>query len=121
VPRTKAYLLTPTARRQLREARAWSLARSGRELTEAYFIDLDAAARDLAKNYRNYRTREELAGGTGLLLHPVREHYLVYEPLTKNQIIIVAVVRQSRDISSILAKGKHLLVRELQALKTSLA
>lgn len=115
--RKKTYFLTPTARRQLREAKAWSMARWGRKLTEEYFIALDGAAKDLAKNYETLRSREELAGGTGLLLYPVREHYLIYEPIAKDQIVIVAVLRQGRDIPDILSKGKHILTRELSALR----
>lgn len=93
------------------------MARWGEKLTQEYFVALDKAARDLAKNHNTYRSREELAGGTGLSLYPVREHYLVYEPLAKNQIVIVAILRQGRDIPSILNKGKHVIVRELAALR----
>jgi len=73
VGHTKPYLLTPTARRHLRESRAWSISRWGRDLTEEYFTELHEAAIDLAKNHSMYRTREELAGGTGLFLFPFRE------------------------------------------------
>ena len=111
------YFLTPTARRHLREAKAWSMARWGEELTAAYFHALDAAANDLAKNWKTHRSRDELSGGTGLLLYPVREHYLNYEPISEHQIIIVAVLRQNRDIPSILNKGKHVIVRELKAFR----
>lgn len=115
--RGKRYLLTPTARRQLREAKAWSMARWGEELTRAYFADLHRVANDLARNYAKYRQREELSGGTGLRVYPVREHYFVYEPLGKDKIAIVAVLRQSRDIPTILSKGKHVIERELAALR----
>ncbi len=111
------YYLTPTARRHLREAKAWSIARWGTQLTEEYFHALDTAANDLAKNWKTYRSREELSGGTGLLLCPVREHYLIYEPINGHQIVIVAVLRQSMDIPSILNKGKHVIVRELEAFR----
>ena len=47
----------------------------------------------------------------------MREDYLVYEPLTKNQIVIVALLRQGRDIPSILSKGKHIISQELLALR----
>jgi len=93
------------------------MARWGEKLTEEYFIAIHEAAEKLAKNYKTYRPREELAGGTGLLLYPVREDYLVYEPLTKNQIVIVALLRQGRDIPSILSKGKHIISQELLALR----
>lgn len=118
--RKRVYYLTPTARRHLREAKAWSMARWGEKLTAEYFGALHEAAEDLAKNYKTYRPREELAGGTGLLLHPVREHYMIYEPLAKNQIIIIAVLRQGRDIPTILSKGKHAFARELSALRKKL-
>ncbi len=117
MPDAKNYLLTPTARRHLREAKAWSMARWGAKRTRAYFSALHRAANDLAKNYTRYRQREELAGGTGLRLYPVREHFFVYEPLAEEKIAIVAVLRQGRDIPTILSKGKHVFMRELSALR----
>ena len=117
MPDAKNYLLTPTARRHLREAKVWSMARWGAKRTRAYFIALDKAANDLAKNYTRYRLREELSGGTGLRLYPIREHYFVYEPLSEDKIAIVAVLRQGRDIPAILSKGKHVFARELKVLR----
>lgn len=116
MPRKPKYVLTPTARTQLREAKAWSLARWRPEQTAQYFQDLHAAAERLAASFRTHRSRDELAGGTGLLLHPVREHYFVYEPLDAHRIVIVAVIRRGRDIPAILSKGKHAIARELQNL-----
>lgn len=121
MPRRRRYVLTPTARDQLREAKAWSLARWGPKLTAEYFQDLHDAAQQLAISYRTHRSRAELTGGTGLLIFPVREHYLVYEPLADGRIAIVAVIRQSRDIPNILAKGKHAIDRELKALRETLS
>ena len=48
-----------------------------------------------------------------MLLHPVREHYLVYEPLDDHCIVIVAVIRQRRDVPAILQKWAAPLRREL--------
>jgi plasmid stabilization system protein ParE len=120
VSREKGYILTLTARAQLREAKAWSLKRWGRSLTETYFSDLHQAAQLLAENPHKLKTREELAGGTGLLLYPVREHLLVYEPFGNDKIIIVAVIRQGRDIPEILRRGKHVFERELSELRSKL-
>lgn len=117
MPREKSYLLTPTASRHLREAKAWSMSRWGEKLIEEYFIVLDEAAKNLAQHWKTHRPRHELAGGTGLLLFPVREHYLVYEVLSGDQLVIVAVLRQVRDIPAILSKGKHVIDRELNALR----
>jgi plasmid stabilization system protein ParE len=103
VPR-KSYVLTKRAAADLREARAWSRSRWGKELTDRYFDDLHKGAQYIAENYSSFRDRHELAGGTALLLYPVREHYIVYEPLATGLIAIVAVIRQGRDIPAILRK-----------------
>jgi plasmid stabilization system protein ParE len=60
-------------------------------LTNRYFEDLHEGARYIAENHASFRDRHELAGGTALLLYPVREHYIVYEPLAPRLIAIVAV------------------------------
>lgn len=79
--RRKSYVLTLRAAADLSEARVWSRARWGKELTNRYFVDLHEGAQFIAKNCASFRDRQELAGGTALLLYPVREHYIVYEPL----------------------------------------
>lgn len=93
------------------------MARWGEKRTRVYFAALHKAANDLAQNYTRYRKREELSGGTSLRLYPVREHFFVYEPLGDEKIVIVAVLRQGRDIPTILSKGKHVFMRELSALR----
>lgn len=114
---TKTYFLTPMARRHLREAKAWSLARWGPEQTREYFNALHEAARDLARHPTSHHSRDELDGGTGLRLYPFREHFLVYEPVGQNRIVIVAVIRQTRDIPEILSRGSYVLRRELNELR----
>jgi hypothetical protein len=44
----------------------------------------------MAEHHASLRGRHDLAGGTALLLHAVREHYLVYEPLDEQHVVIVA-------------------------------
>lgn len=109
----KSYVLTARAAADLREARVWSRARWGKELTNRYFQDLHEGAQYIAENHASFRDRQELAGGTALLLYPVREHYIVYEPLGPRFIAIVAVVRQGRDIPAILQKWAAPIRREL--------
>lgn len=109
----KSYVLTARAVADLREARVWSRARWGKELTNRYFEDLHEGAQYIAENHTSFRDRQELAGGTALLLYPVREHYIVYEPLGPKFIAIVAVVRQGRDIPAILQKWAAPIRREL--------
>jgi plasmid stabilization system protein ParE len=116
VPR-KSYVLTTRAAADLREARVWSRARWGKDLTNRYFEDLHAGAEYIAENYASFRDRQELAGGTALLLYPVREHYFVYEPLGPRFIAIVAVIRQGRDIPAILQKWAAPIRKELTEIR----
>jgi plasmid stabilization system protein ParE len=109
----KSYLLTARAEADLREARTWSLARWGKALTNRYFEDLHEGAQYIAQNHTSLRDRHELAGGTALLIFPVREHYIVYEPLAAKLIAVVAVIRQGRDIPSILLKWAGPIRKEL--------
>jgi plasmid stabilization system protein ParE len=107
------YVLTARAAVDLREAPAWSRARCGKELTNRYFDDLHEGAQFIAENHTALRGRQELSGGTSLLAYPVREHYIVYEPLAERFIAVVAVIRQGRDIPAILQKWSAPICREL--------
>jgi plasmid stabilization system protein ParE len=118
--RRRSYVLTARAASDLSEARIWSRARWGKELTNRYFEDLHEGATYIAENYASFRDRRELAGGTALLLYPVREHYIVYEPLGPRFIAIVAVVRQGRDIPAILQKWAAPIRRELSEIRSKI-
>lgn len=107
------YVLTARAAADLHEARTWSRARWGEELTRRYFDDLHRGVQFIAENQRALRGCQELSGGTALLLYPVREHYIVYEPLAERFIAVVAVIRQGRDISTILRKWSAPIRQEL--------
>ena len=114
----KRYVLTARAVQDLRQPRAWSRARWGEQLTNQYFIDLHAGAQYIAEHHASSRRRDELAARTGLLLYPVREHYLVYEPIDANSTVIVAVIRQGRDVPAILRKWGLQIRRELDEIRT---
>ena len=109
----KRYVLTLKAANDLREARAWSRARWGKSLTRRYFEDLHKGAQYAAENCHRLRARDELAGDTPLHVCPIREHYLVYEPLNSDVIAVVAVIRQGRDLPAILRKWAGSIRREL--------
>ncbi len=109
----KSYVLTVRAELDLREARAWSRARWGKELTNRYFEDLHEGAQYVAENHVSLRHRHDLAGGSALLVYPIREHYIVYEPLGEGFIAIVGVIRQRRDVPAILQKWAAPIRREL--------
>jgi plasmid stabilization system protein ParE len=115
-----SYVLTVRAEADLREARAWSRARWGKELTRRYFEDLHDGAQYIAENHASFRKRHDLAGGTALCLYPIREHYIVYEPLAEQFIAIVAVIRQGRDIPAILRKWAAPIRRELVEIRSKI-
>lgn len=110
---SKRYVLTLKAASDLRGARAWSYARWGKSLTHRYFEDLHKGAQYVAENCHRLRARNELVGDTPLHIYPIREHYLVYEPLNSDVIAIVAVIRQGRDLPAILRKWAGSIRREL--------
>jgi len=101
----------------LREARTWSRARWGKELTNRYLEDLHDGAQYIAENHASFRNRHDLSGGSALLLYPVREHYIVYEPLAERFIAIMVVIRQGRDIPVILQKWVAPIRRELTEIR----
>ena len=115
--RRARYVLTARAAADLREARTWSRARWGKELTSKYFDDLHKGAQFVAENHSALRGRQELSGGTSLLVYPVREHYIVYEPLAEQFIAVVAVIRQGRDVPAILLKWSAPIRRELMEIR----
>lgn len=118
--RRKSYVLTARAAADLSEARVWSRARWGKELTNRYFEDLHEGAQYIAENHASLRDRQELAGGTALLLYPVREHYIVYEPLAPRFIAIVAVIRLGRDIPAILQKWAAPIRQEMIGIRAKI-
>jgi plasmid stabilization system protein ParE len=119
--RRPRYVLTSRAAADLKEARAWSRARWGKDLTARYFDELHEAAQFIAENHESLRRRQEFGGGLALLLHPVREHYIVYEPLGEKLIAVVAVIRQGRDIAAILQKWAMPIRRELLEIRARVA
>jgi len=46
-------------------------------------------------------------------MQPIGEHYLIYVPVADELIIIAAVVRQSRDVPTILSKASFMIQREV--------
>jgi len=120
MPDKKHYLLTLSAESDLRQAKQWSQVRWGKELTREYFADLNHAAEYVATHHESLHDREDLTGDTGLLIHPVREHYLIYVPVDKHLVMIVSVLRQSCNIPEILKKTAFRIRREIQDIKERL-
>lgn len=115
------YVLTARAAADLREARAWSRAGWGKELTGRYFDDLHKGAQFIAENQSASHVRQELSAGATLLVYPVRDHCIVYEPLAERFIAVVAVIRQGRDVPAILQKWSVPIRRELIEIRTKIA
>ena len=105
------YILTATAERDFREAKRWSLSRWGKELTAQYFADLHESAEGIAQSHS---MTLQIADTSELGIYPVREHYLVYVPIGKNNIVIVALIRQTRDVPAILKANGFQIQRQLK-------
>ena len=117
----KKYTLTASAEADLRSAKVWSLSRWDKRLTKQYFTDLHEGANFIAENYKSLISRSELTQDLGLCVHPVREHYIVYVPVSDTHIVIVSFIRQGRDLPSILRKGRHIINREMQEIAKRIA
>lgn len=118
------YFLTLGAVDDIREAGDWSLERWGKEKTVQYLTELHEKLEYVAANFKtfeNNKTREDLSGGTGLLLYPAGKHYIVYVPIDEKSIAVAAVLRQGRDIPSILQKDGFTIRRELQEVSDRIA
>ncbi|MEQ1705541.1 MAG: type II toxin-antitoxin system RelE/ParE family toxin [Rickettsiales bacterium] len=115
-----SYILTTTARKHLREAKIWSRTRWGKELTTQYFHDLEKAALYLASHHHQSAKRQELSGENGLNAYPVREHYIIYVPVSNQKIVIVAFIRQTRDIPTLLRKYAYLFKKELGEIRRNI-
>lgn len=114
------YILTATAERNFYEAKMWSMKRWGRDLTRQYFKDIHRSANELADHHFSATEFTETVSDAEVLVWPVREHYLVYVPIRKGLIIIVALIRQTRDVLSIVAANSFILRRELKAAHQSI-
>jgi plasmid stabilization system protein ParE len=113
--RRKSYILTETAASDFREARRWSVARWGKKRTRSYFQQLHDDADYIATHQPAIAAREDLLGNTDLGVYPVGEHYLVYVPMNDTQIVIVALIRQTRDVPAILKANNFQIHRRLTA------
>jgi len=112
----KHYTLTLTAEADLQALTAWSIGRWGNSLTEQYLDDLHDGAEYLAKNSGVSGRPTALSGNTGLSVYPIREHYIIFVPVAKDHIVIVAFIRLGRDIPDILRKANVQIERELKAI-----
>ena len=113
----KYYVLTETAVHDFRQARSWSNKRWGKALTKQYFIDLHEGAEYIARYNQNFPSRADLSGELYIGVYPVREHHMVYVPVKKDFVVIVALMRQTRDIPAILKANYYQIKRELKEIK----
>ena len=116
--RKRHYSLTETAAHDFRIAKKWSLDRWGKALTKEYFEDLHNGVEYIALNQRTVQQRDDLTGNTGVCIHAVREHYVVYVPINDTEIVVLALIRQTRDVPKILKENAFKIAKELQAAKT---
>jgi len=108
------YVLTSTAANDFRNARRWSLSRREKALTGQYFIDLHEGAEQIAKSGLSLPESDSLTGINDLGIYAIREHYMIYVPAEEKKIIVVALIRQSRDVPTILQANGYIIRRELK-------
>ena len=111
----KSYILTETAARDFRDARRWSVGRWGEKRTKLYFQQLHDGVIYIATHQRAIAPRDDLIGDTDLGVCPVGEQYLVYVTMSDGQIIIVALIRQTRDVPTILMTSSFRIRKQLTA------
>ena len=111
----RSYVLTNSAAADFRAARRWSLDRWGKQRTQLYFEQLHAGAEYIAAHQQALDTRDDLVGRTGLGAYPVGEHYFVYTPLDSEQIAVVALIRQTRDVPALLEANSFQIKRQVAA------
>jgi plasmid stabilization system protein ParE len=117
----RRYILTQTAEDDFRQARLWSKRRWGAELTRAYFQDLHEGAQYLAQNWQSLPSKNNLTNESDLGIYAVREHYMVFLPVpAKTMIIIIALIRQTRDVPTILKTNSFAIQRALQSVSGKL-
>ena len=117
---TPRYFLTLGAVDDIREIGDWSLKRWGKKKTVQYLAELHEGLEYVAANFKtfeNNKSREDLSGGSGLMLYPVNKHYVVFTPISDIAIAVAAVIRQGRDIPSILQQGGFEIRRDLQEIR----
>ena len=112
------YILTETAENDFREARRWSKSRWGKEPTRKYFSDIHKCAQNLARGLRRSPSKEPDMEVAELGVYPIREHYLVYVPIHGDCIAIVALIRQTRDLPTILNVNSFIIRRQLMVISS---
>lgn len=81
-----------------------------------YLNALHEGAEHIAKNHLSLTGSNDIADTTGLGVYAIKAHYIFYLPISNEQIIIVALIRQIRDIPTILKTNQHHIRREVKAI-----
>jgi plasmid stabilization system protein ParE len=102
------YILTPTALKDLRRIGSEGRARWGAERNATYMRDLKRGFQHIADRHDALPERPKLTGASGLRLHRVGRHYIVFVVLTPDHVAITSVLHDHMDVPARL--------REMQAL-----
>jgi plasmid stabilization system protein ParE len=96
------------------------LSRWGRELTREYFSGLHECAENIARNPERFSPVMQVSDTAELHVYPIREHYLVYVPVNGKRIVVVALIRQTRDVPAILNANGFLIRKQLKEIAENL-
>ncbi len=116
----KHHTLTQQAERDLADMVEWSRARWGKQLTDKYLDDIYEGSERIGKDHGMLRSREELSADSGLLIYPVRKHYVVCHAIHKEHIVVVSYIKQGRDVPAIIERNHTRIARELKEIAKAL-
>lgn len=77
---------------------------------------MDEGFQYIADNYERFPSRFQLVGESGLSIYPVREHYVVFVPMSDG-IHIADILRQTQDIPNTLSDNAAIFQREIAQFK----
>ena len=103
-----SYILTPAALKDMRRIGIEGRARWGDERTAVYMRDLKRGFQHIADRHDALPERPKLTAASGLRLHRVGRHYIVFIVLTPDHVAITSVLHDHMDVPARL--------REMQAL-----
>jgi len=115
----KTYRLTFTAETHLKKAVRDTKERWGLSQARKYSAGLQAGFQYIADNYTSFNSphRDDLAEGTGFLIHLVEHRYVAFQPYDDDTIIVVGIFHESMDIPNQLKEIQRMAKHEIAVMK----
>ncbi|CAL4870004.1 Toxin ParE (plasmid) [Asticcacaulis sp. MM231] len=116
---SKTYRLTLTAETHLKKAVRDTKERWGIAQARKYSAALLAGFQHIAENHEGFNSphRDDLAAGTGFLIHLVEHRYIAFQPYDKDTIIIIGIFHESMDMPNRLKELQHMTRYEIATIQ----